>query len=317
MTGHQTSSSPALPPSAHPPKAGHLAPASSAQSVLNRCLLNKWLCSPVFPVVKNLPANAGDTGDSSSIPGSRRSSGGGNGIPLQYSCLGKSMDGGAWRTMVHGVTKGSDRAEWPRMHTHTALSTLLFNIYHYSKTYFQFIALSSYHKAKEHCRKYHLCSSKPLTRSFTRVAFMNNMARNIYLHVALSSTELSLQHAVSRVVMPGQNLWFIFTALKICCQVFFPKGHANFPCQLALGYNKTLPIVRVLLKCFLLLNKVCWLNLAFGWMFMFCFIRVVCLFLCKFSIWLQSLENNHTFKSLTNMSFCSLLGFLDNLTFDG
>ena len=96
--------------------------------------------------------------------------------------------------------------------TYTALSTLLFNVYHYSKTYFQFIALSSYHKAKEHCRKYHLCSSKPLTRSFTRVAFMKNTARNIYLHVALSSTGLSLQHAVSRVVMPGQNLWFVFTA---------------------------------------------------------------------------------------------------------
>ena len=37
--------------------------------------------------VKNLLANAGDAGDSGSIPGSGRSPGGGNGNPLQYSCL--------------------------------------------------------------------------------------------------------------------------------------------------------------------------------------------------------------------------------------
>ena len=39
------------------------------------------------PVVKNLPANAGDIRDSSSVPGSGRSPGGGHGNPLQYSCL--------------------------------------------------------------------------------------------------------------------------------------------------------------------------------------------------------------------------------------
>ena len=53
-------------------------------------------------VVKNLPANAGDVG---SIPGWGRSSGEGNGNPLQYSCLENSMDGGAWWGTVHGVAK--------------------------------------------------------------------------------------------------------------------------------------------------------------------------------------------------------------------
>ena len=43
-------------------------------------------------VVKNPPANAGDTGDTGSISGSRRSLGGGHGNPLQYSCLEKPMD---------------------------------------------------------------------------------------------------------------------------------------------------------------------------------------------------------------------------------
>ena len=43
-----------------------------------------------FPVEKNLPANAGDARDAVSIPGSGKSPGGGNGNPLQYSCLEKS-----------------------------------------------------------------------------------------------------------------------------------------------------------------------------------------------------------------------------------
>ena len=56
--------------------------------------------------VKNHPANARDTG---SIPGSGRSPGEGNGNPLQYSCLGNSMDRGAWRVTVHLVAKSRIR----------------------------------------------------------------------------------------------------------------------------------------------------------------------------------------------------------------
>ena len=60
---------------------------------------------PGGTVVKNMPANAGDTRDMGSMPGSGRSPGGGNGTPLQYSCLGNPMDRGTWRATVHGVTK--------------------------------------------------------------------------------------------------------------------------------------------------------------------------------------------------------------------
>ena len=49
---------------------------------------------------KDLPANAGDTG---LIPGSGRFPGGGKGNPLQYSCLGNSMDRGACQAIVHGI----------------------------------------------------------------------------------------------------------------------------------------------------------------------------------------------------------------------
>ena len=57
-------------------------------------------------VVKNLPVNVGnirDKRDVDFIPASRRSSGGGCGNPLQYSCLENPMDRGAWQATVHGV----------------------------------------------------------------------------------------------------------------------------------------------------------------------------------------------------------------------
>ena len=56
--------------------------------------------------VKNPPANAGDLRDVGWMPGSGRCPEGGNGYPLQYSCLENPMDSRAWRATVHGVTKG-------------------------------------------------------------------------------------------------------------------------------------------------------------------------------------------------------------------
>ena len=56
-------------------------------------------------VVNNPPANAGDERDASSIPGTRRSSGGRNGNPLLYPCLENYVNRGAWWAMVQVVTK--------------------------------------------------------------------------------------------------------------------------------------------------------------------------------------------------------------------
>ena len=53
----------------------------------------------------NLPANAGDTGNMGSIPGSGRSPRGGNGNPLQYFCLENLMEREAWQAAVHRVTQ--------------------------------------------------------------------------------------------------------------------------------------------------------------------------------------------------------------------
>ena len=56
-------------------------------------------------MVKNWPASSGDRGVLSVIPGSGRSPSGGNGSPLQNSCLGNPVDRGTWRATVHGVTE--------------------------------------------------------------------------------------------------------------------------------------------------------------------------------------------------------------------
>ena len=82
-------------------------------------------------MVKNPPANARDTRDMGSVSGSGRTSGGGHGNPLQYSCLENPMDRGAWRATVHRVARvrhdGSDLAQhtcnkWIELSPHILLS---------------------------------------------------------------------------------------------------------------------------------------------------------------------------------------------------
>ena len=74
--------------------------------ILHKHLMAQW--------VKNLPAKARDTGDVGSIPRLGRSPGGGNGSPLQYSCLKNAMDRRAWWATVQSRKK-SDMTE----HRHT------------------------------------------------------------------------------------------------------------------------------------------------------------------------------------------------------
>ena len=56
-------------------------------------------------MVKNLPANSGEVRDVGLSPGFGRFPGGGNGTPLQYSCLENPMGRGAWRDTIHGFAK--------------------------------------------------------------------------------------------------------------------------------------------------------------------------------------------------------------------
>ena len=64
-----------------------------------------WRATKVVLVVKNPPASARDVRDGGSIPGLGRSPGGGNGSPLQFSCLENPTDRRVWRATVHGVGK--------------------------------------------------------------------------------------------------------------------------------------------------------------------------------------------------------------------
>ena len=68
-------------------------------------ILNLNIISLMAQLVKNPPANAGDTRDMSLIPGSGRCPGEGNGNSLQYSCLENSMDRGAWKATVHELVE--------------------------------------------------------------------------------------------------------------------------------------------------------------------------------------------------------------------
>ena len=64
--------------------------------------------SQVAQIQKNAPANSGATRDIDSVPGLGRSPGGGNGNPLQCSCLENSMDRGAWQVTVHEIAVKQD-----------------------------------------------------------------------------------------------------------------------------------------------------------------------------------------------------------------
>ena len=74
-------------------------------------ILIPW-ASQVALVVKNPPANAGDSRDTGSIPRGR------HGNPLQYSCMENPRDGGAWQAAVRGGHIKSYMTEVTE-HTHT------------------------------------------------------------------------------------------------------------------------------------------------------------------------------------------------------
>ena len=74
-------------------------------------------------MVKNLPTNAGDLGDTGLIPGSGRSPGGGHGNPLHYSCLENPTDRGAWRATVHGASKS-----WTQLSDKTAFTAIIYKV---------------------------------------------------------------------------------------------------------------------------------------------------------------------------------------------
>jgi len=97
-------------------------------------MLASW-ASQVVLLIKNPSANAGDVRDMGLSPGLGRSSGEGNGNPLQYSCLGNPTDREAWWAIVHGGCKELDKTEmiyhahvrcWPHRMSQEVFLPLLF-----------------------------------------------------------------------------------------------------------------------------------------------------------------------------------------------
>ena len=81
-----------------------------AEKIVNIVLITLYGTSQAVLMVANLPADAGhvrgwNSTPQDSIRGLRRSSGEGNGNPLQYSCLENLMDRGAWRATIHRTAK--------------------------------------------------------------------------------------------------------------------------------------------------------------------------------------------------------------------
>ena len=86
---------------------------TSSQDYTGVCVCVCVSCMHICPFM-GFPGGSGgkesacNARDPSSIPGSGRSPGEGNGNPLQYSCLENSLDRGAWQTTVHGVTESEE-----------------------------------------------------------------------------------------------------------------------------------------------------------------------------------------------------------------
>ena len=94
-------------------------PGAEAEILLFSSQELSWPGPPLNGYTKKLthpppppPEPAWHGGDPGLIPGLGRPPGGGNGNPLQYSCLESLTDRGAWRATVHGATKSRTRVEW-------------------------------------------------------------------------------------------------------------------------------------------------------------------------------------------------------------
>ena len=85
--------------------------------------------SLVAQLLKNLPANEGDMG---SVPGLGRSPGEGTCNPLQYSCLGNPMDGGAWQATVPRVTRVGHKLASDKTTTNNHISLIFSKLSPYS-----------------------------------------------------------------------------------------------------------------------------------------------------------------------------------------
>ena len=152
---------------------------------------------PGSSVVKNTPANAGDTGDAGSILGLGRSPGGGNGNPLQYSCLENPIDSGTWQATVRRVAESQTLlSTWAHMHMHVCMSNLIC----------QFIPVS----AAPHVNTSILYISVSFLILELRFWFLHSLAFAFYLHHGcfIFQILITISSATQVILSSWQNhLW--------------------------------------------------------------------------------------------------------------
>ena len=130
------------------------------------------------------PASAGDTG---LVPGSGRPPGGGNGNPLQYSCLGNSMDRGAWQATARGVAKTDASMRAGRRGGYRA-ERIEFCSPHFPSVLFQ----GSLRTATATLRQSTFCDSSP-HRSNVGIRIWKQRSRNTTLFKLLQNFSSSME----------------------------------------------------------------------------------------------------------------------------
>jgi len=144
---------------------------------------------PGGAVVKNLPANAGDTWDVGSALGLERCSGVGNGKPLQYSHLENPMDRRAWQAIVHGVSKSRTQLS---THTHTHMKILKIWILVSSPSLpgTKLVVQFSSSVVSDSLRPHGLQHAMPPCSSPTPGVYSNSCVSSPWCHPTISSSEL-------------------------------------------------------------------------------------------------------------------------------
>ena len=155
-----------------------------------------------FPGGLDGKVSAYNAGDPASIPGSGRSSGEGNGTPLQYSCLENLMDWGAWWAIVHGVAKSRTRLrDFTSLHV-VYLKLILYVNYSSIKSK---ITLEQKCYWKQILNSGHLSNSSKEGNSCIMYDFKIHIS---FFHLQLGS--------LSNTLFASLSLWPLFIQMDLC-----------------------------------------------------------------------------------------------------
>ena len=172
--------------------------------------------SQVAPVLKNPPANAGDTEDVGLIPGSIRSPRGVKGNSFQYSCLENPIDREAYRFTVHRFAE-LDMTEQLRKPSHVIKEAVLTNCTT------QLLSWSVELKSKVYNCKIVLFSTKSLT--FPLMSLVLNPITVEKNHFPSALSQIKLPTSVWALL---RTLWAPFRNPRVCQHHFFAKKHFNW-----------------------------------------------------------------------------------------